>query len=302
MATIIEAVATSHAHSMPPFTKRARELADEAARRCFKLSEHGPDDVDLLINAGIYREDDLAEPALAAMIQEDINANLGHPIVTDHHGTFSFDIDNGGAGALTALQLLDGFLRSRTISVGMLVTSDVPPRRSIHFPFGSTSAAALVHSVDGERGFVDFAFETFHEVANSFSSEIAWHPREHHTPLLSPGNNEVEVYESADFACFAFDCAAHVTKTFLDRQNLTPRDLDLVLTSQYPRNFPEALSERLNLHGDRVVRSPVDGTHTAGVLFALEHALQTGRFFRAKNVLFVVVGAGITVGTALYRL
>ncbi|MGY4651210.1 hypothetical protein ACVWWN_005006 [Mycobacterium sp. URHB0021] len=32
-------------------------------------------DVNLLINAGIYRDRSLAEPALAAMIQEDIGAN-----------------------------------------------------------------------------------------------------------------------------------------------------------------------------------------------------------------------------------
>ena len=36
-------------------------------------------DVDLLINAGIYRDRNLGEPAFAAMIQEDIGANPEDP-------------------------------------------------------------------------------------------------------------------------------------------------------------------------------------------------------------------------------
>ena len=33
--------------------------------------------MDMLINAGVYREDSMGEPALAALVQEDIGANLG---------------------------------------------------------------------------------------------------------------------------------------------------------------------------------------------------------------------------------
>ena len=78
------------------------------------------DDIDLLVNAGIYRDRNLGEPALAAMIQEDIGANPEDPHA-GAHGTFSFDIANGTCGVLTALQIVDGFLRSRAI--------DVRPRR-----------------------------------------------------------------------------------------------------------------------------------------------------------------------------
>ncbi len=67
------------------------------------------DDVDLLINAGIYRDPNLTEPALAALIQQDIGANPEDPHV-DAHGTFSFDITNGTCGLLNGLQIVDGFL------------------------------------------------------------------------------------------------------------------------------------------------------------------------------------------------
>ena len=53
----------------------ALHLAVASARTCLQRAGRDPDDVDLLINAGIYRDRNLAEPALAALIQEDVGAN-----------------------------------------------------------------------------------------------------------------------------------------------------------------------------------------------------------------------------------
>ena len=115
-----------------------------------RASEAG--DIDLLVNAGIYREDNLAEPALAAMIQEDIGANPGHPPREGAHGTFSFDVANGGCGVLTALELLDGFVRSGTIQTGLVVASDSDPGASESFPFPAVGGAMLVRPAERRRG------------------------------------------------------------------------------------------------------------------------------------------------------
>jgi 3-oxoacyl-[acyl-carrier-protein] synthase III len=64
---------------------------------------HDPDEFDLLVNAGMYRDRNLGEPALAALIQDDIGANTEDPHA-EAHGTFSFDVANGACGVLTALQ------------------------------------------------------------------------------------------------------------------------------------------------------------------------------------------------------
>jgi len=114
----------------------ARSLADAAAKACLAQAGRRPGDVDMLINAGIYREDNMGEPALAALIQEDIGANLGEPPV-GAHGTFSFDLLNGACGVITAIQLESGLLRSGVIRYGAIVTSDVEPDA------GSRGAAAL---------------------------------------------------------------------------------------------------------------------------------------------------------------
>ena len=61
------------------------------------------------------------------------------------HGTFSFDIANGTCGVLSALQVVDGFLRSHTINCALVLASDADPghRMSEYFPFSPLGAALL---------------------------------------------------------------------------------------------------------------------------------------------------------------
>ncbi|MFZ0716555.1 3-oxoacyl-ACP synthase, partial [Mycobacterium sp.] len=151
MGTIIDQLHVTHC------TWRTRhsalQLAVGAAKGCLVDAQTSPRDLDLLINAGIFRDRNLGEPALAAIIQEDIGANPEDPH-SGAHGTFSFDIANGACGILTALQIADGFLRSQTISRALVVASDADPGRgaSERFPFSSAGAALLCKWSDRDDG------------------------------------------------------------------------------------------------------------------------------------------------------
>jgi 3-oxoacyl-[acyl-carrier-protein] synthase-3 len=142
MGTIIDGLHV--AHGTWRSRRSALQLAVNAAKGCLGSAETAPSEIDLLINAGIYRDRNLGEPALAAIIQDDIGANPEDPH-SDAHGTFSFDIANGACGVLTALQIADGFLRSHTISRALVVASDADPGRgaSERFPFSPAGAALL---------------------------------------------------------------------------------------------------------------------------------------------------------------
>jgi len=131
----------------------ALQLAVSAANSCLQDARRDADAVDLLVNAGIYRDKNLAEPALAALIQEDIGANPEDPH-GDRHGTFSFDISNGTCGILTGLQIVDGFLSSHTIRCALITASDADPGRGMseHFPFSPVGAALLCRWTDDDYG------------------------------------------------------------------------------------------------------------------------------------------------------
>src|SRR6476646_11735023 len=121
MGTVIEQIALTDGGWRTHHS--ALRLAVNAAKHCLREAGRNADDVDLLVNAGIYRDRNIAEPALAAMIQQDIGANPEDPHA-DTHGTFSFDICNGTCGVLSALQIVDGFLRSHAIDCALIVASD----------------------------------------------------------------------------------------------------------------------------------------------------------------------------------
>jgi len=302
MGTRIEAVAAAHARR-GPFPKGALKLADEVARACLVRAHRAAGDIDLLVNAGIYREDNLAEPALAAMIQEDIGANPGHPPRPGAHGTFSFDVANGGCGVLTALDLLDGFVRSGTIRTGLVVASDAGPAKSESFPFPAVGGALLVRPASDLEGFVDFAFETFAEAGGAFESAITWHEKRRHLPLSRPGKNVLAVVQGDGYERRVIGCAEEAARRFLARHELGVGSVDLAICSQSPVGFADGLAARLDLAPGCVARvaDEIRGAHTASPIAALDTAIASGQFAAARTILFATVGAGIVVGLALYR-
>lgn len=298
----IESVATATSRRRV-LSSGALRLADDALARCIEQAGHEPAELDLLVNAGIYREKNLAEPALAAMIQEDIGANPGHPPREHAHGTFSFDIANGGAGVVTAIELIDGLIGSRTVQLGAVVASDSNPGNVEHFPFPAAGGAVLLHPGNGGAGFLGFDSGTFPEFSASFESSLVWHPSRHVLPFSPGGENVLELTVRDDFAARAVDCAEVVLRRFLDTQRLTPDDVDLFVASTFPRTFAADVGRRLSIPAERIARPDegFEGVHTAGVIAALEPAFRSGKLLHARHVLFASVGAGITVATALYR-
>lgn len=283
----------------------ARHLADAAARNCFTLAGRRPSDIDMLINVGIYREDSMGEPALAALIQEDIGANLGHP-PTGGSGTFSFDLLNGACGVITALQIESGLLRSGVIRLGAVVSSDVQPDlQAPAVPFlRPTGGAMLVSWDDSLAGFTDFSAETFPEYADLFTSGLVWRERRGiNGPLRGAGRNQMVVAAHAGYLARLADCAQEAVRRFLRRLGLGVEDIDLFIPAPAAASFVDPLRERLGVPGDRIAYTPEDleGAYTTGPIAALQAAIRSGRLGEAQNTVLLAAGAGITVTMGLYR-
>lgn len=298
MGTRIESVATAHERGWL-FGRGALHLTDQAATACLRRVHHGADQLDLLISTGLYKDRNAAEPALASIVQEDIGAN---PAARhSHHGTFAFDILNGGCGVLTAAQLVEAFVGHGGARHGMIVAGDVDPspRTSRHFPFSPAGGAMLIGHAPGDTGFQQFELKTFPEHAGLFHVELRWEP---HAGLMRRGGNVVEVHEDPAFGLRCIELAVEVASAYLTRAGLRPEDVDLLIASQYPRTFAGGVARRLGIAPERVprVRPELASAHTAGPIAALEAAFESGRFGHAQRTLFVTAGAGITIGVALY--
>ena len=303
MGACIEAVSALTSHGLRKPT--ARRLADAAARACLAHAGKEPGDVDMLINAGVYREDNMGEPALAALIQEDIGANLGQPPVGGR-GTFSFDLINGTCGVISAIQLESGLLRSGVIRLGAIVTSDVDPQLAEPgtAPFRPAGGAILLGWDDDDAGFTDFAAETFPEYQDLFASGLVWQERNGpRVPRRAAGHSQMVIDARPGYHARLIDCAEEAAHRFLRRLGMGIGEIDLLVPAPSSPDFLDGLRMRLGIPGDRVayVAEDLAGAYTAGPIAALQAAIRSGRLGEARNTLMLAAGAGITVALALYR-
>src|SRR6266536_3225110 len=268
MGTIIDRATVAHAGWRSRHS--ALHIAVAAANACLDEAGCLPNDLDLLVNAGLYRDRNLGEPALAALIQEDVGANPEDPH-PDAHGTFSFDVANGICGPLTALQVADGFLHSGSIQRALVVASDADPAHGMtrDFPFASAGGALLCSWTDDESGLGPFCWANFPDGGESFHSTVGYHD----------GRNRLEITASE-----------LMDETFA------------VAAAPARAGFTAGLASDLGVPVERIAVARDQRIHTAALIAALHDATTADRLRPGSTVLLLAAGAGVTAGAALYRL
>jgi 3-oxoacyl-[acyl-carrier-protein] synthase III len=303
MGARIEAVSALTSRGLRKPT--ARRLADDAARTCLAHAGREPGDIGMLINAGIYREDNMGEPALAALVQEDIGASPGQPPIGGN-GTFSFDLLNGTCGVISAIQVQAGLLCSGVIRLGAIVTSDVHPdlKDPRSAPFRPAGGALLLGRDDGIPGFTDFHIETFPEYQDLLVSGLVWRGRRRpRIPGRGAGQSQMVIDEKLGYHACLVDCAEEATYRFLHDLEMDISQIDLLVPAPSSPDFLDPLRVRLGVPGDRIayVTEELEGCYTTGPIAALQAGIKSGRLGEARNTVMLAAGAGITVALALYR-
>jgi len=267
----------------------ALQLAVSAANSCLQDARRDADAVDLLVNAGIYRDKNLAEPALAALIQEDIGANPEDPH-GDRHGTFSFDISNGTCGILTGLQIVDGFLSSHTIRCALITASDADPGRGMseHFPFSPVGAALLCRWTDDDYGLGRIRWVNDPAGGDDFQATVG-----------SDGRNVLRFEESSNLDERLAATAAQAARECLSDSGLALSDIDVIIAAPARHRYRAALARHLDVPLERIVVADDEKMHTASLAAAMQQALTPLPV--GARAMVVAAGAGITAGAALYR-
>lgn len=289
MGTVIDRVDVSHPRMRGRHS--ALHLAVTAAKDCLRQAGCKPHELDLVVNAGIYRDKNLGEPALAALIQDDIGANPEDPH-SDAHGTFSFDVANGACGVLTALQIVDGFLRTRSVQRALVVTSDADPGHGMseQFPFSASGAALLCGWTDDDYGLSAVSWANAGDALDDRETSSA-------TVGFADGRNVLRFHESADADGRFARVAAEAARACLEQQGVPLADVDLVIAAPARPQYRQALRVLLGLPAEKICVADDHRMHTA----ALVAAFAQQRLRAGSQVLFVAAGAGVVAGAALYR-
>ncbi|MFF3159120.1 hypothetical protein [Streptomyces sp. NPDC057910] len=313
MATVISAAALS-----PAFGEGSSiGHAAAAGRACLEEAALTPADVDVLINVGVYRDSNIVEPSVAALIQKRIGINLDYLHSSGGRAALSFDLMNGACGMLNAIEAADALLSARTACRVMVVSGDTHPSTDLSrsgtdaFPYASTGAALLLEYTGGRLGFG----RVHHRSSRSGGFGVnGWLPL---TDAGCEGRSTVVVDRDGDGVERMLDLALNAVHAALARERAATApgdDVDhgyaadlarvLLVCSQPSPEFPQLLAKELDLASDAVVT--VEGVHGDPHTSALAHgywqARNAGRLQKYDALVFVAAGAGPTAAASLYRL
>jgi 3-oxoacyl-[acyl-carrier-protein] synthase III len=271
-------------------------MASESVRRLMAQRGLGAGDVDALIVATVTP--DMMFPATACLVQDQVG--LQH--------TWGFDLSAACSGFLYALttgaQLVASGTHRRAIVVGADLMSAIidPLDRTTAVLFGDGAGAVLLEPAEPGFGLLDF----YHRVDGSGRDDLnmpgggSMHPASHAT--VEGREHYLKQNGKAVFK-FAVSQMAECITTLLQRHQLTPDDITMVIPHQANQRILDATAERLALPVGRMasVIARYGNTTAATLPLALEDVVREGRVRRGDLIVFVAVGAGFTVGSSLVR-
>ncbi len=308
MATVITtaSIATAAADA----AASAVLLAGQAARDCLTEARLTPDSVGALINVGVYREHNMFEPAIGAMVQKEAGLNLDY-LAQQAPGisSFSFDLMNGACGVLNAVQVAQAILRTGSTERVLITAADVHPgglaALDDQYPYADLGGALLLErSATGEGG-----FGAVRVAGSAGAPTAAGYLRT--AGMGTAGRTQITVRRDEGFVEHLLDLAARTAVEYATTEGL---DLDrtVLISSRPTPDFAGRLAERLGLPQSQVLAPDVPaggetpGTpnshtglpHTAAPILGYLSALRQGL---PDQLLFVAAGTGPSIACASYR-
>ena len=272
-------------------------MAVEAAKRCLAARGLDPSEVEVIIVGTVTP--DMLFPATACLVQDKLGAK----------GAWGFDLSAACSGFVYSLQmgckLVETGAQKKVLVIGADTMSSIInyTDRATCVLFGDGAGAVLIEPAeDGETGMIDF----HHEIDGSGACALympgggSLHPSTHET--VDKKMHYVHQDGQAVYK-FAVRKMVEATTTVLERNGITGADLGCFVAHQANRRIIASTAERLGLPDDKVIIN-IDrfGNTTCGTIpLALNTAVEEGKLKKGDLVLIASVGAGFTVGAALFR-
>ncbi len=274
------------------------EHAVIAGTRCIENAGIDLQEVDYLLNVGVYRDSNMVEPSMAALIQKGIGINRDFTRFPVKSPAFSTDLMNGAAGAINAFHVADGLFRAGRKGYVLVVSSDVHPsgKPAEGFSINPCGAAVLLAPAEGDSGFCAFSFEDSPEDCVGQQSYVDFEQhgtdgRNHITVETFPGYDE-------RLLAFARDTAAG----FIEQHQIDVASTALIAPT-FTQTFASELGQQIGFDEQAVVNNwaVAGNVHTSSFGLGFDLLESDPAFNDYQQVLVVGAGAGIHAGCALYR-
>jgi 3-oxoacyl-[acyl-carrier-protein] synthase-3 len=275
------------------------DLALEASRKVLAQRSIDPTEIETIIFATVTP--DTFFPATACVLQHKLGAV----------GAWGFDLSAACCGFLFALatgsQLITSGRQRKVLVVGADVMSSVInyEDRATCVIFGDGAGAVLLEpSEDGEDdyGVIDY----LHEIDGSGGCYLQMPAGGSKLPASVETVRRKLHYVHQDgpqVFKYAVRKMYEVSNALLERNSLTPKDIDVFIPHQANRRIIDATVERMGLRADQVLINieRYGNTTAATIPLATNDAILQGKLKKGDLVLYAAAGAGYTVGASLVR-
>jgi 3-oxoacyl-[acyl-carrier-protein] synthase-3 len=273
------------------------DLGTAAAVKALANAGLTPDDIGVIVIGTVTP--DMMFPSTACLIQHKIGARHA----------WGFDLSAACSAFTYSLTTASQFVASGAHDHALVVGADVMSSiidykdRSTCVLFGDGAGAVVVSAAgDGDGAILDFE----HEIDGSGGSALCMpaggslRPSSHET--VDQRMHYVKQDGQTVFK-FAVRKTEEISRRLLDRNGLTPDDVDLFVSHQANRRIIQSASEKLGLNPEKVIINieRFGNTTAATIPLALNDAVCSGRLKKGDLVLLASVGAGFTVGAVLVR-
>jgi len=273
------------------------DLAREAAARAIERAGLTPDDIGFVVVGTVTP--DMMFPSTACLVQHKIGA----------HRAWGFDLSAACSAftyaLTTASQMVATGAHEHALVVGADVMSSIIDYRdrSTCVLFGDGAGACVVSAAGpGDGAILDFE----HEIDGGGGPALCMPAG---GSLQPPSHETVEQrlhYVKQDGQTvfkFAVRKTEEISRRVLERNGLSPGDLDLFVSHQANRRIIQSATQKLGVDPDKVIINieRFGNTTAATIPLALNDAVCSGRLKKGDLVLLASVGAGFTVGSVLVR-
>jgi 3-oxoacyl-[acyl-carrier-protein] synthase-3 len=273
------------------------DLATEAARVAVERAGLTPDQIDFIVVG--TTTPDMMFPSTACIIQHNIGAN----------NAWGYDLLAACSGFTYALTTAANMVVAGGSKNALVIGADVMSSiidykdRATCVIFGDGAGAAVVDASPEENiGIIDF--ENYVDGGGGQALRMpgggSRYPASHET--IEQGLHYVKQDGQTVFK-FAVRNTEEACRKLLERNHVTPAEIDLFVSHQANRRIILAAADKLGLPHEKVVINVerFGNTTAATIPLALNDAVNDKRLKTGDLVLMVSVGAGFTVGALLLR-
>ena len=289
----IEGVGTAPVGQSTP--RRVVDLAVQAATACLDHSGVDRAELGLMIYSGVYRDEFIAEPAIAALVAGELGVNddIESP---DGSKTLAFDVLNGAVGFLNACQVGVQMIGAGKAEHAMVVAAEVETNTAEggHPMYGlhETGSAVILGRSGGADGFGRFVFHQHPEYGGALTTYL-----QHRD-----GHSWLQIDRDPNLSAHYLDCIPPAVEELLKLEELDASEIAAVFPPYLCSADRTELAARLRIPSSRFVDVATDtDLFSSSLPYGLQHASRHKLVSPGDIGLIVGVGSGVQVGCATYR-